>query len=85
MNGVSNWVIALLVFNVLLIIFMSFFGQTFADNETIEETRSNPLVPNFALGIILGFSSLPSWINTILSLQGVLAIYLLIVSVTGAS
>lgn len=85
MQGVSNWVIALLVFNALLLIFMGFFGQTFASEEAIQDAKENPLLPNFTIGLVLGFKSMPAWINAILSLQAIIAIYLLLVSITGGS
>lgn len=83
-TGTTYWVITLLVFNTLLISFMGFFGQTFADDVTVTEFEDSN-IPNFALGVVVGFSTLPIWVNAILSIQGAIAIYLLISTITGGS
>lgn len=83
-SGVSYWVITLLVFNTLLISFLGVYGDTFATDEEVEE-YTNIGIPNFAINVILGFSSFPSWLNSLFALQGVIAIYLLVVSITGGS
>ncbi len=83
-TGATYWFITLLVFNTLLLSFMGTFGSTFADDSQVQE-YTNIGVPNVAINIILGFGSMPSWLNTLFAIQGIVAIYLLVATVLGGS
>lgn len=62
---------------------MGFFGSTFADVERIEEVQENPLIPNFLVTLVVGFTSVPAWVNTLLGIQLMFTIYLIIATITG--